>query len=426
MNWNFKSSSILVIALLSSSQWGTAVSQFGITVGLSDEVFDIDRPFTEIPSDDILINRAFPTWCITELEERIPCTDPSKGETNGQENPRLFNPIYLTKKFSGAAPALGGWPTNTDIQYVYEFAAPFLGQPGGGSSDQCPEDFPGSIENFKQCGKLNTENDSGPYGPGHVPPHIALFVIKLALLDDDFEDPSAKWFDFPTTQCRISTSILFQALRKYFPRGPDGSSPKYPPPFTDEGGRYLLEFVNKVGPSCASEKEKFPTSICFEEHSGGTGADYPDYVKQGGGPHYCSKKAVEADANDGWCPYIFFGPNRGKYRHPHIAFSALEVYLANIILPNECATTWDDSNFPAKVDTTVAWPVETEVPLLTNNKADFEPQTLFSPNQPLTRKRRSPKKAKGTDKTIYFWPDKQGFKKKPVVGNFANSIYVVE
>jgi len=30
-------------------------------------------------------------------------------------------------------PALGGYPTPVDTKYVYEFAAPFLKQPGDGS-----------------------------------------------------------------------------------------------------------------------------------------------------------------------------------------------------------------------------------------------------------------------------------------------------
>ena len=68
-----------------------------------------------------------------------------------------------------------------------------------------------------------------------------------------------------------------------------GEVVRYPPPFTVEGGDYKLEFVNKVGDSCESEQKKWPTAICFEEHSGGGPGDYPDYIKQGGGPHYCSK-----------------------------------------------------------------------------------------------------------------------------------------
>jgi len=209
--------------------------------------------------------------------------------------------------------------------------------------------------------------------------------------------------------------------------GTEGEVVGYPPPFTEEGGNYLLEFVNKVGESCASEKLKFPTTICFEEHSDGGPEDYPDYIKQGGGPHYCSKIAVEADANDGWCPYLFFGPNRGQYRHPHIAYAALETYIAHLVIPDQCGTAWDDSRFPAAVDTTVAWPVETEVTEKTNNQADFQDNVLPSPNQPKTVRRRIGKSSKShKGKLTFVWPDDNGFQKKPVIGQFSNTAYVGE
>jgi len=37
-------------------------------------------------------------------------------------------------------PALGGYPTPVDTKYVYEFAAPFLKQPGDGSVHHCAYD----------------------------------------------------------------------------------------------------------------------------------------------------------------------------------------------------------------------------------------------------------------------------------------------
>jgi len=33
-----------------------------------------------------------------------------------------------------------------------------------------------------------------------------------------------------------------------------------------------------------------------------------------------------------------------QYRHPHIAYAALEVHLANKVLPKTCATTWLENN----------------------------------------------------------------------------------
>jgi len=434
MKLTVTSSYLLVSALVASSQLGYVLGKHG-----ADMLGDSDPFTTDRPNDATLINDlAFPNWCLkggdgADAEDRVSCNDAAKGEANGTINRRLFNPIYLTKKYSGAAQIMGGHPTNTDIQYVYEFAGPFLGQAGGGTADQCPQDFDGTRNNFKQCGKLNTINDDGPYGPGHVPPHIAVAAIKFCMAGEGNGVttlpvvPDETWFDFPTTGCRITTSVLFDCLRTFYPRTTPGEVLKYPPPFTKEGGDYQLEFVNKVGESCASEKLKFPSTICFEEHSGGGPENYPDYIKQGGGPHYCSKIAVEADANDGWCPYLFFGPNRGQYRHPHIAYAALETYIAHLVIPDKCGTAWDDSRFPAAVDTTVAWPVETEVTEKTNNQADFQDNVLPSPNQPKTVRRRIGKSSKSNKgKLTFVWPNENGFQKKPVIGQFSNTAYVGE
>ena len=158
----------------------------------------------------------------------------------------------------------------------------------------------------------------------------------------------------------------------------DGSN-SYPPPFTVDGGPggpggvsypYPLEFVNLVGKSrslatpepsslllvidpfhflagdsCAGEQSKFASAECYEQHSDGTAGDYPDYLQPGhGSPHYCSKDAKAAGVHNDWCPYIFFGPNRGQYRHPHVAFAAVETWLANKVMPDMCGPTWDDND----------------------------------------------------------------------------------
>mmetsp|Transcript_51034 Transcript_51034/g.56993 ORF Transcript_51034/g.56993 Transcript_51034/m.56993 type:complete len:202 (-) Transcript_51034:112-717(-) len=140
------------------------------------------NPFTfGRPDDATLINNlAFPNWCLkggtgSDAEERVSCNDAAKGEANGQINPKLFTPIYLTFKNSGGAPELGGYPTNTDIQYVYEFAAPFLGQAGGGTSDQCPEDFDGQRENVKKRG---VENGTPSTMMDRMDPAIVRFSYK--------------------------------------------------------------------------------------------------------------------------------------------------------------------------------------------------------------------------------------------------------
>ena len=107
----------------------------------------------------------------------------------------------------------------------------------------------------------------------------------------------------------------------------------------------LLLFTKFKAESCTQTQGEFPTAECYEQHSGGTIADYPDYLEPGhGSPHYCSEGAKAADAHNDWCPYIFFGPKRGKYRHPHIAYAAVEVWLAKNVMPDKCGATWDDND----------------------------------------------------------------------------------
>jgi len=116
-----------------------------------------------------LIETAFPTWCIDEDEQRVHVVESCKdGSPNGR-----WNPIYLTKEFSGADPALGGYPSDIDIQYAFYYGAPFLGQACAGGPHHCAEVFDGESENCKACPKVKTDLDSGPNGPGHIPPHIA-------------------------------------------------------------------------------------------------------------------------------------------------------------------------------------------------------------------------------------------------------------
>ena len=127
----------------------------------------------DLPDISTLIERAYPTWCIDENEKRL--ADPITCE-DGSPNGR-FSPIYLTKQFSGADPAQRGYPTPLDIQYAFEYASPYLGQPCAGSPHHCPEDFDGSNKMCKTCPTMVTENDHGPNGPGHVPPHISLAAV---------------------------------------------------------------------------------------------------------------------------------------------------------------------------------------------------------------------------------------------------------
>jgi len=141
-------------------------------------------------------------------------------------------------------------------------------------------------------------------------------------------------------------------------------------------------------------------------HSGDVSL-FPDYLEVGhGSPHYCTKEGKAADINPDYCPYIFFGPHRGKYRHPHIAFSAVEVYLSNIIMPDKCGTKWDDSNYPADVDTTVAFPYMSDI--------ETDTDGLETPQQPTI------------EDGMWIWPGPEGTKKKPVVGHFAVNLFTVE
>jgi len=350
-----------------------------------------------------LIEQAYPTWCIDENENRLTDVDTCEdGSPNGR-----FSPLYFTKQYSGADPKLGGYPTNIDINYAFEFAAPYLGQACAGSPHMCSDVFDGSSINCKKCPKLNTMDDNGPYGPGHVPPHISLAAVSNAYQEGKGGDIT-EWFDFDSNACRILPHKLLSLIRMYYPREEDGSV-YYPPPFSDLGGDYPLEFVNLAGTSCAKEAEKHSTAgnlDCFEDHSGDVSL-FPDYLEVGhGSPHYCTKAGKAADVNNDYCPYIFFGPNRGKYRHPHIAFSAVEVYLSNLIMPDKCNTDWDDSKYPAEVDTTVAFPYMSDV-VSQGNLAD--------PQQPTI-----------DDEDMWIWPGPEGTKKKPVVGNFAVDLYATE
>ena len=157
----------------------------------------------------------------------------------------------------------------------------------------------------------------------------------------------SEWFDYDQNACRILPTKLLKIIRAYFPREANGDV-YYPPPYSVAGGSYPLEFANLSGGSCADAASKHPDAgalDCFEDHSGDAASLFPDAVEVGyGTPHYCSEEGAAAGVSSDYCPYISFGPNRGRYRHPHIAYSALETYLANKIMPDKCGPTWDDSN----------------------------------------------------------------------------------
>jgi len=376
-------------------------------------------PFGELPPDlgsgsesawAKLVEATFPTWCIDGDENRLTtgatCDD---GTANGR-----YPPLYLTKWHGGDDPALGGYPTDVDTRYPFYFASGFFGQACAGGNAHCSFDFDGGKNNCAKCGKIVTDNDQGPNGPGHVPPHIGLAALTRAYHDGGFGDVDT-WFDFAQNGCRVLPSVLLPMIRKYFPRNDDGSV-KYPPPFTTDGGPgningstypYPLEYVNLVGESCTNEQKKFPTADCYETHSSLTGVkDYPTYLKPGhGSPHYCTVESMDADVNKDWCPYIFFGPKRGKYRHPHIAYAAVEVWLANKVMPDKCGKTWDDNDgkdYPFTPSHSVAFPKMTKV-------EGFKEH----PKQPMIDRSGS-----------FIWPGDEGTKRKAVPGVFVIEKYI--
>lgn len=356
------------------------------------------------------VESIFPTWCIDENGNRI-----EEGDTcsDGTQNGR-WDPFYLTKWHGGEDPSLGGYPTDVDTRYPFYYASGFFGQACAGGNAHCSFDFDGSKHNCAKCGKIVTTDDDGPNGPGHVPPHIGLAALTRAYHDGGFGEV-ASWFDYEQNACRILPTALLPMIRKYFPRDMDGKA-SYPPPFTTEGGPgatgnttypYPLEFVNLVGEGCTKEQEKFPSADCYETHSSGSPDDYPDYLDNTGhgSPHYCTPEGMAADVNKDWCPYIFFGPNRGKYRHPHIAFAAVETWLANKVIPEECGPTWDDNDgkdYPFTPDNSVAFPK-----MATVEGHDDDPK------QPAL-----------TDKGAFIWPGDEGTKRKPTPGLFIVEKYL--
>lgn len=112
-----------------------------------------------------LVKDAFPTWCIDDDENRI---DGCGGR---------WDPLYLTKQHGGEDPALGGYPTDIDTRYPFYFGSAFFGQACAGGNAHCSFDFDASKIACNKCGKIVTNNDDGPNGPGHVPPHIGLAAL---------------------------------------------------------------------------------------------------------------------------------------------------------------------------------------------------------------------------------------------------------
>ena len=195
------------------------------------------------------------------------------------------------------------------------------------------------------CPKIETVSDTGPQGPGHVPPHIALASLLWGV-DEELLSVD-EMFDYDSYECRVIPGVLFNMIREYFPRT-EGEKVAYPPPIVPEGGDFQYEFP------------------------AGNGLDNQEPPYAPGPPHWCTEEMKASGHWDGVCPYIFEGPDAGKYRHPHIALASLEVYLANKAMPAKCATTWLENN-PDFLDPDRVT-METPFPVMSN--VDADPETV--------------------------------------------------
>ena len=110
-----------------------------------DNTIPINESDFSEPDWETIIEAAFPPWANANADGGCPRLDELGGSlVDGYEFPTpedgKFNPCYYTKAFAGLDPMKGGYPTPIDTHYPYEFAAPFLKQPGDGSTHHCGAD----------------------------------------------------------------------------------------------------------------------------------------------------------------------------------------------------------------------------------------------------------------------------------------------
>lgn len=295
------------------------------------------------PNWEWLLNVAFPTWKLPGMAKGCPRLDAIGGDlVSGYAKfptPQAgkFNPCYYTKAFAGLDPIKGGYPTPIDTHYPYEFAAPFFMQPGDGSTHHCAKD---AID-IGACPKLG--NDCGmdcasitdEYGIGHIPPFVPLAAVKNAY-NSCTHDICKDWFHFETNGCNIKKSVLDELVYEYFG---DRDTIIFQPPILIDGKPsstyYRPEYLGE-SPACDDGNCR--------------------------GPHYCSKEVADAGVIWGdFCPYVHTGENAGLYRHPHIALAALELWIANQCMPDQCASEWLSSPNGAgygtdnKTATSITW-----------------------------------------------------------------------
>lgn len=263
----------------------------------------------ELPDIIDIIGTAFPTYEVDANGIKI---EGSSGR---------WTPLYYTKRWNGLDHPLA-YPSPIDTHYVFEYAAPFLGQPGAGSPHHCLEDAPAD-QKVQECPKVATLSDDDPiFGAGHIPPWIPLRALMDSYLK--CEEDITEWFDFDQHDCRVKPDVLLSLVRKYYPRDADGAV-NYPPPVIPDTPEY-----------------------------------YPyEYPSPQGPPHWCNE-AFQAEGQwADWCPYIYNGTlyegsDAGMYRHPHIALTALEQYLASKAIPDKCGLEWA-SEYPLTPDSSWDW-----------------------------------------------------------------------
>ena len=278
-----------------------------------------------------IIEKAFPPWATPA--NGCPRLDKVGGKLLGGYDKfpvpeeGKFNPCYYTKAFAGLDPMLGGYPTPIDTRYPYEFAAPFLKQPGDGSTHHCPIDSPPHTK-IQTCPKVAPKCPGGEkdcnlitdeFGIGHVPPFVPLAAIKNAYFD--CKEDACDWFHDTLHPCNIPKSVLDRLTYDSF--GVNGTI-KFTPPI-------ILEDVPAESPKSTYYKLEYvgDEEACADDNCIG--------------PRYCSKDAAVEDVWGDFCPYIHTGENSGLYRHPHIALAALELMIANKCNPEKCPSTWLDS-----------------------------------------------------------------------------------
>jgi hypothetical protein len=296
----------------------------------------------DLPEIGSLIDIAFPMWEVDDQGHRVEKKDCTVDSCE-------WNPFYITKRYDGLHPDLGGHPTDNDVGYPFFASSPYEGQPYPGTPHHCPPDASDDIK-AKDCPKITTLSDSvGGQGPGHVPPHISLAALTWAVEAGELYASMDDLFDYDTSDCRVIPDMLFQMVREYFPRT-EGVAVEYPPPIVPEGGDFQYEF---------------PAGNGLENQA-------PPYA--GGPPHWCTSEMTASGHWDGVCPYVYEGPDAGKYRHPHIALAALEVYLANMVMPEKCKVTWLENN-PDFLDADRV-STETPFPVMSNDATNPDPTTV--------------------------------------------------